>query len=166
MDGGGRRRRRVGGNGHDVRDRRPSPFSGINKGDRLHVDHLFLLGPERGTKPRARPTDWRMSSRSTGYPSPEKNKGGRIQISQELRPNAETYRHAGTARRGRSLCVNGFRDFVESVGLLYVSRVSPTVFREGELRFLFVSREEPRRHVHVFFPRVKRSSGWQGDISG
>jgi hypothetical protein len=41
---------------------------------------------------------------------------------------------------------------VESVGLLYVSRVSPTVFREGEFRFFFFSREEARRHVHVFSP--------------
>lgn len=30
--------------------------------------------------------------------------------------------------------------------------MSPTVFREGEFRFFFFSREEPRRHVHVFSP--------------
>jgi hypothetical protein len=27
--------------------------------------------------------------------------------------------------------------------------MSPTVFREGEFRFYFFSREEPRCHVHV-----------------
>ena len=30
--------------------------------------------------------------------------------------------------------------------------MSPTVFREGEFRFYFFSREEPRCHVHVFCP--------------
>ena len=30
--------------------------------------------------------------------------------------------------------------------------MSPTVFREGEFRFYFFSREGPRRHVHVFCP--------------
>ena len=30
--------------------------------------------------------------------------------------------------------------------------MSPTVFREGEYRFFFFSREEARRHVHVFSP--------------
>ncbi len=30
--------------------------------------------------------------------------------------------------------------------------MSPTVFREGPFRFLFFSREEPRRHVHVLSP--------------
>ena len=28
--------------------------------------------------------------------------------------------------------------------------MSPTLFREGELRFYFFSREEPRLHVHVY----------------
>ncbi|MFW6235057.1 MAG: DUF4160 domain-containing protein, partial [Spirochaetota bacterium] len=27
--------------------------------------------------------------------------------------------------------------------------MSPTVFREGQFRFFFFSREEPRQHVHV-----------------
>jgi len=30
--------------------------------------------------------------------------------------------------------------------------LSPTVFREGEFRFFFFSREEPRPHVHVSHP--------------
>ena len=30
--------------------------------------------------------------------------------------------------------------------------MSPTVFRSGELRFFFFSREEPRMHVHVQSP--------------
>ena len=30
--------------------------------------------------------------------------------------------------------------------------MSPTVFREGEFRFYFFSREEPRCHVHVLCP--------------
>jgi hypothetical protein len=29
------------------------------------------------------------------------------------------------------------------------SRLSPTVFREGEFRFFFFSREESRMHIHV-----------------
>jgi hypothetical protein len=28
--------------------------------------------------------------------------------------------------------------------------MSPTVFREGDFRFYFFSREEPRMHVHVY----------------
>ena len=30
--------------------------------------------------------------------------------------------------------------------------MSPTVFREGEFRFFFFSREESRRHIHVSHP--------------
>jgi hypothetical protein len=30
--------------------------------------------------------------------------------------------------------------------------LSPTVFREGEFRFFFFSREESRRHIHVSHP--------------
>ena len=30
--------------------------------------------------------------------------------------------------------------------------MSPTIFREGQFRFFFFSREEPRRHVHVSSP--------------
>jgi hypothetical protein len=30
--------------------------------------------------------------------------------------------------------------------------LSPTVFREGEFRFFFFSREEPRPHVHISHP--------------
>lgn len=30
--------------------------------------------------------------------------------------------------------------------------MSPTVFREGQFRFFFFSREEPRIHVHVAHP--------------
>lgn len=30
-----------------------------------------------------------------------------------------------------------------------ISPMSPTIFREGGLRFYFFSREEPRMHVHV-----------------
>lgn len=35
--------------------------------------------------------------------------------------------------------------------MLIWARVSPTIFRDGELRFFF-SREEPRLHVHVQGP--------------
>ena len=31
-------------------------------------------------------------------------------------------------------------------------RMSPTVFRDGSMRFFFFSREESRRHVHVVSP--------------
>jgi hypothetical protein len=30
--------------------------------------------------------------------------------------------------------------------------MSPTIFRDGQFRFYFFSREEPRRHVHVQCP--------------
>jgi hypothetical protein len=30
--------------------------------------------------------------------------------------------------------------------------LSPTVFRKGEFRFFFFSREESRRHIHVSHP--------------
>lgn len=30
--------------------------------------------------------------------------------------------------------------------------MAPTVFREGQFRFFFFSREEPRMHVHVAHP--------------
>jgi hypothetical protein len=30
--------------------------------------------------------------------------------------------------------------------------MSPTVFRDGKLRFYFFSREEPRIHIHVISP--------------
>ncbi len=30
--------------------------------------------------------------------------------------------------------------------------MAPTVFREGQFRFFFFSREEPRLHVHVAHP--------------
>ena len=33
--------------------------------------------------------------------------------------------------------------------MLLLARVSPTVFRAGDLRFFFFSREEARLHVHV-----------------
>lgn len=37
--------------------------------------------------------------------------------------------------------------------MLVWARVSPTIFRDGELRFFFFfSREEPRLHVHVQGP--------------
>lgn len=36
--------------------------------------------------------------------------------------------------------------------MLVSARVSPTIFRAGELRFFFFSREEPRLHVHVQGP--------------
>ncbi|HEV2220382.1 MAG TPA: DUF4160 domain-containing protein [Casimicrobiaceae bacterium] len=33
--------------------------------------------------------------------------------------------------------------------ILHHPQMSPTLFRDGELRFFFFSREEPRVHVHV-----------------
>ena len=38
--------------------------------------------------------------------------------------------------------------FKETLG----TRLSPTVFREGEFRFFFFSREESRMHIHVSHP--------------
>jgi hypothetical protein len=47
------------------------------------------------------------------------------------------------------------RTAVEGVAMLrdaLILHVSPTVFREGEFRFFFFSREESRPHIHVSHP--------------
>lgn len=45
--------------------------------------------------------------------------------------------------------------FLQFTGLLCctIRTMSPTVFREGEYRFFFFSREESRVHVHVYSSR-------------
>ena len=48
------------------------------------------------------------------------------------------------ATDGRHSCVRGRPS--------RIGTVSPTVFRAGPFRFFFLSREEPRLHIHVVSP--------------
>ena len=43
--------------------------------------------------------------------------------------------------------------------------MSPTVFRESGFRFFFFSREEERRHVHVYSPDGEAKFWLEPDIS-
>ena len=43
--------------------------------------------------------------------------------------------------------------------------MSPTIFRESGFRFFFFSREEERRHVHVYSPDGEAKFWLEPDIS-